>query len=230
METMIAVVLMGLILGGTMDLFLTTTRTTASTQARLTATLTAANAMQRVMNDAREAQSVDISARTFNSKSTDAPDGTHAGMTLTYPPAMADTAVTLTTGTYTLSATNSPSDALYNRATAGTTTLSIYRADSDGTADPTAGQYLWVVGTEPGHTAIAAPGRSIARLADTATVAAAISDAVRFTQPNAYNLNEVEIRLVGSAYSPINKDQTSESTGTTELTAKAVLLRNPQGS
>ncbi len=104
----------------------------------------------------------------------------------------------------------------------------IYRADSGGTPDPTAGGYLW---EQPLPVSVGTPGFALCR-----TVATGTPNAVQFVQPVG-TANQIEVKVVSGVYSAVNGVQTDEEgngTYTSQLDGKCILMRDhipiPPGS
>jgi len=122
----------------------------------------------------------------------------------------------------TLASGNATSVPTYSRDTDGTD-LYIYRANSNGTPNPSTGICLWEAGTDNGI----AVNKSLMSSVATAP------NAIQFQRPNTNTFQvagyEVDVKIVSGYYSPISGTDTNESTNgntTTTLTGKCVLLRD----
>ncbi len=120
----------------------------------------------------------------------------------------------------------SVSPALYDRSqdTAPAAPLWIYRADTDGTPNASAGTALWMTGTEQGQSVSKALISSLSPLQ---------ANAVNFTRPQTATQTllpyQLQISLISTYYSPVRQAQTSESGSTaqeTSVVGKCVLLRD----
>jgi len=230
-EASVSLGLVSLMFLGVIILFVTASGIAIRSNAQVSAANSVGRAMERVIGDTREAYTFalpdDASGftpplsyaasqfeTTYNSASID------TGIEITFAPMAAITV--LNTAGNTLSVTPGP----YSGT--GVNNLWVYRADSNGTPDAAAGQYLWAYGSEEGQSV----NNAIVRLCDTATNAAALPNAVQIVRvmntgsPPAPIPYQVEFRLISSYYGYVNGSQSSESSGTTMLTGKVALVRN----
>jgi len=159
LEMMIAVSLMGLLFTGVMDLFIASTRTTVRTQAQIYATNDAANSIQNVIGQLREAQSFALPTSQTNGQAEEGwitLAGTNLGQfSTTYNTETINTAIQLTTPPALTPAANGytqagvtqiqvqnangtvsiPSQPYQNNGSSAKAVL-IYRGDPNGTPDP----------------------------------------------------------------------------------------------
>jgi prepilin-type N-terminal cleavage/methylation domain-containing protein len=220
-EVMIAVLLASLIFVTVIMIFTTVTQSTLSTQSELYASSDANTGMQRVIESTHAAGLSALPGETgftalsgyTNSafQTTDSSGSTvYTGLMLTFP-AVNSTSITFP------GCTNAVS--VFDRTTAGTTML-YYRSDANGTPDASAGTCLWEYGTMNGT----AYNQSLMK-----SVSATTSNSIQFMRPTVSLQNEIEVKIVSSYYSPINKTASNEAlngTTTTTLTGDAVMTRN----
>jgi len=159
LEMMIAVSLMGLLFTGVMNLFIAATRTTMRTQAQIYATNDAANSIQNVVGQLREAQSfalptgsvtnqgeegwIPLTGATLDKFSTTFGTETiNTGLQLKSPPALSGPANGYTAANGALIQVQNasasiaiPSQPYESTAGGSTRTVLIYRGDPDGTPD-----------------------------------------------------------------------------------------------
>jgi hypothetical protein len=149
-------------------------------------------------------------------------DGSAAAIQLTAPGTAAVTVVN-SAGVNKTSGTDFP----ITYARSAGSTLTIYRSDSSGNPSPDTGRYLWEIGTPPGMPVLPASGRALEILADTQALANSTADAITFARDptSTSTAPAVDIHVVVTNYSAINKQQSNES-ATNTVIGKCVLLRN----
>lgn len=252
LETMIAMGLMALLFLGAVTLYVEATRISAKSGAQITAAQGAANGLQHVEGDIREAYDFALpeDGATFGS---DLGTGyTPSAFQTTYTDPVTSLSRTIDTGirlTYPASGTAAvydssgaqvtPAVTLYDSTAAGSI-LYVYRADlpasssaTPATPDASQGDCLWASGAEGGK----AINQCLVRLSDGRQAAGGVSaanavpNAVEFVRPSSVSY-QVQIRLISSFYSPIGTgnsalsfQQTSEGSKLL-LTGKCVLMRN----
>lgn len=220
LETLIAVSLSSLLLLGVIDLFLSAARLTGRTNALASASADGANAVQRVIDGARQAQSLCLPSDAgfrplpgFSSVGTfyKTTMGTATILTaLQINQPAARTPSVLTAG-----GASVPVAAFDRGATSGF--LLFYRGNADQSPNPATGQFLWEYSS--------ATGTAVARCR---TVDNTVADAVQFVQPSGGS-TQIAVKVVSSSYSPINGKMTTEQTdgsATSALTGKCVLMRD----
>ncbi len=230
-EAGIALVIMGLLLSGTVTLYIASLRNTGAASTQVQATLDAAGAIQYIMVTAREAMSVALPSDTTTVTGTPAwapptgatssylSSGVATGIQLTF----ADNATSAATTATVLGANGSaisPAPKVYDHNNTGLTVW-IYRADASGTPNPTTGTYLHMKTKLTNGTY---QDRNIAKM-----VLKTRTDAVSFTRP-ATSQTEFSVELVSGGYSPISPDgqETDENSNgiLVPLSGKCVLMRN----
>lgn len=230
-ETMVSVAIGAILLTGTMNLYLATLRTSSRTVAQVSSTERASVTIAKIVDISRECYNLalptDSSGFTVPLAGTSASnyqttDGSAAALQLTAPSTGA-ISVSNSAGTTKTAGTDFPVTYVH----AAGPTLTLYRSDGAGNPAPNTGQYLWEVGTPPGESALAAGGKKMAVLAETASIAAATSDAVTFVRApgSTAGVPAVAIHVIASDYSAVNSSQSNESTST-QIVGKCVLLRN----
>ena len=239
-EALLSISLMGLLGSGAVSLFLAATRLSLKAGAQTSAGLEAANALQYVIEQTREAQSFALpneltgsggafivpggrSAADFQTTLTSTIDGVtsteniYAAMELALPPGQTVT-VKDTSGSDKAvadSSGNTPIDRTGN----STSTLLIYRGDPDGTPDPdptgsavvNAGTYLWLY-TMPSNNIFDIVAHPPRALCKSIAVS---PNAVQFVRPflnGAETPYQVQIKIISGYYSAINGTQTNEAT------------------
>jgi len=251
-ETMLAASLMSILFLCAMNLYIEALRSAAKSGAQISANATAANGLQHIKQDVREAYASILPS------TIPAPNpafGTDLGHG--YPPAQFQTTYldpatgtnrTINTGlkivfpatkaSHVFSTGGTVLAPQYDISAAGAAVY-IYRADfpanpgaaSPAVPDPAAGDCLWASGTENG----VAINRCLARLSDSRSGAAAantIPNAVEFLKPP--EPNSLEIRLISSYFSPISSagstlaNQQSSESNKVLLTGKCVFMHNHQ--
>lgn len=228
LETVLATLLAALVLGSVMDLFLTATKLTTRSNALAASSLSSANAVQEVLKDTREAQSMRLPDDAgFQPLTGYAAIGTYYKTTLNgntiltalqinLPARQTETVLDKSGSPIALAAASATS-VIYDRQTLGTDYLLFYRGNSDQTPNPSSGKYLWKFQKSTGVTSMVCRN-----------VATAASDAVQFLQPTGGS-TEVAVKIVCSEYSLINGQQTNEETDgstTSALTGKCALMRD----
>ncbi len=230
-ETIIGTGLTLLLFFGAITVYVAATRLTVSSQAACYAATDAANAVQRTVRDAEEANWIALPGEAGWTSPGTAPVSAfqavdNGSILLTgvelVPPAAA-AATVQNAGGGMLPVSPPP----YNRSLPlPTSPLWIYRADSDGTPDASSGKCLWITGTERGQAVSQALTGSLSPLA---------VNAVQFSRPITATLPpsalpyQLQIKLVSAYYSSFAQPQTSElTTGTQEalVVGKCVLLRD----
>ena len=241
LEMVIAVSLTSLMVLGAMDLLINSSRATVRTQAQIFATGDAANSIQQVIAQLREASTFTLpTSSVANTPETgwNTPTGTSAGqfsttlntlpintaIEITAPIALTPTANNYKPGVQTIQVQNMAGTGSwpispYNTQGAGSAVTLIYRGDPDGTPDPDptnntapgAGTYLWQY-TIPSDNSFNVTTHPPTALCKSVSSA---SDAIQFVRP-VYNTqpeqNQVEIKIISGYYSPINGTQTNEET------------------
>jgi prepilin-type N-terminal cleavage/methylation domain-containing protein len=219
-EAAVAMVIMGLIFAGTIDLFLSATKISGKANAQVASSQDSANAVQHIIEKTREAQALHLPDDAGFTALAGYPaiatnyEATFAGATV-------DTALEVSApGTQTPSVLSSSGAtvtlAAYDRSTSSGYTL-YYRGNANGAPNPASGAYLWEYSSVAGTT--------IARCKTLDTTAA---NAVQFVQPSG-GATQVEVKIISAAYSLLSGQQTNEETGGTqssELTGKCVLMRD----
>ncbi len=235
-EITISTFILGLMLVSIMGIYTAMMRLSASVAASSFVSLDAANAVQRVANNLREAQAFELM---------DGPssvDGTNFGTAYDATDGSGNTIVTgirlFSPGAYT--ATGAPpngypagtvgvtvSGSSYVAALTGTSapwdhnkqgaTLDIYRSDKLGNPQPSSGAYLWLKGTEAGQ----AINRAIVK-----TIAPQVN-AVQFFQPHTNPAdqaspligNEVQIKIVCAKFDLTHGGSTSSDSASGAVSA-----------
>ncbi|MBV9850327.1 MAG: prepilin-type N-terminal cleavage/methylation domain-containing protein [Armatimonadetes bacterium] len=235
-EVLVATVLASLLMMGTMDLYMTSARTTLKVNARVAASQDAANAVQQVIQLTREAQSFSLPSETTFVVPTGLPAGSYqtslggepiyAALELLQPATTATT-VTNTAGV-------AVPIAPLNRQGAGAARLLFYRADADGTPDANAGKCLWEYSVQDSGASV---NRAVCKSID-----AGAPNAVQFVRPvvmigspptAAAQPHDLEVKVISSYYSLDNGQQTNEETNgsdTSQLSGKCVLMRDSDTS
>lgn len=235
-EVMFGMILASLLMGGTMDLFMNAARSTLKVNAQTSASQDASNAVQQIILTTREAWA-------FALPNEQAPNGSWASVTgfsdsslsNTYNGENINTGIEIfQAGTQTVSVQNSANQTiavspppLYRDGPA-TTTLLIYRGDSNQSADSTAGTYLWEYNVQA-NTYLA-----LCKSVDPNTPNAVqfvrpvvlIGQSQQQATPQPYDL---EVKIVSSYYSLVNGRQTSEESNgsdTSQISGKCVLMRD----
>ena len=241
-EAMISMLIMSLLLTGTIELFIASARTTVKTQAEANATIDAARAMHNLIEYAREAHWMALPTEdlpgTFTPMFTGIPgytaasyyqttDGTSTidtGLLLTFPgykSGASPVTVNLSSGTVAL---NGASNAeVYDRSQDGPQVL-VYRSDTNGVPDPSAGTCLWEYSlSDGGATYNQAIIKSVASAAN----------AVQFVRPTDTSNDplpfQIEMKIVSGYYSLEVGQQTNEQSNgehTSQLTGMCVLMRD----
>jgi type II secretory pathway pseudopilin PulG len=239
-EALLAMSLMGLLGSGAVSLFLAATRLSLKSGAQTSAGLEAANALEYVIEQTREAQSFSLAneltnnggafivpggraASDFQTTMTSTIGGVtsteniYTAMELALPPSQTVT-VKDTSGSDKAVVDNNNSTPI-DRAGTSTSTLLIYRGDPDGTpdSDPTgsavanAGTYLWVY-TMPSTHLFDLVNHPPRALCKSIAVS---PNAVQFIRPfvgGSAAQYQVQIKIISGYYSAINGTQTSEAT------------------
>jgi type II secretory pathway pseudopilin PulG len=229
-EAMISLAILSLLFVTALTVYVASFKLSMRVQASVSATTDAGLAIERIMNDVREAAWIDLPDDP-SSQFTAPPGVTSSSFSTTYLGNTVDTAVEIvyqSTSSVTVSSgTNTTvSDTIDDRnGISSTQILWIYRSDASGTPNA-AGGYLWINGSENGTTV----DQAIMKSVDPTS-----SGAVQFSRP--YNAAsspsalpyQLQAKIVSSYYSPVNGNQTSESTnGTqaTDLAGRCVEMRN----
>ena len=255
-ETMLAVSLMAMIFLGAMNLYMGGLQAAAKSGAQLTANATAANGLQHVEQDVREAYFLVLPSTTpVPSPAFGSDLGTGYPLSdfqVTYfDPSLGanrriDTGLKIVFPAFTAVTVHKSSGAQltlsrYDTSTAGTS-LYVYRADmpanpganTPAMPDPSQGDCLWASGTENGMPI----NERFAQLSDSRSAAGGISaanmlpNAVEFIKPP--EPNSLEIRLISSYYSPTGSSnstlagQQSNESNKTLLTGKCVFMQDHQ--
>ena len=229
MEMMLVVSLSSLLLLGATQLFLASSQAAMRTSVAGQSTLDAANGLQFVMGNTREALTCTLPSDPTNFA---APVGTVAnyqcqppsgpllntGVKLVFPgtPAATVKLVDGSGGTFT------PSQP-YDKSTNGGT-LWVYRANTDGTPNAAAGSCLWALLRRAG---LPDSSRPVARMI--LTSGASTPYAVQFSQPRT---GQLQVKIVSGAFSAIGAgygtvtNEATDGTSVTQLTGECVLMRN----
>ena len=217
-----------LILLACTNMFVSAVNIAAKSEAQVAVQTNAQNALRRVMADTREAYGFALptdatgftppeSYAASQFEETISGSTVCTGVELTYGSSMPLT-VDLSTGS-----TSSLAVTPYNQN--ATNNLWIYRADSNGTPDATAGQYLWIYGTEYGQSVNAA----VTKIADNSADAIATPTAFEASRPTDSVGTaipfQVEYQVIASYYGSTTGVQTNTNRSTT-LTGECTLLRN----
>ena len=233
-ELMLSLGILTLLLAGVVGVLILMLRLTGSVVGASLSSADASNAVQRITADMREADHFTL----LDDSTHDGVDKNGhtvvTGITITSPtayvsPLSANGSIYYTTGANVSNGPLTGANVPYKRGSPGAT-VSFYRADwhqsngADGTPDPTAGNCLWVTGTENG--VAITPGPVIKTIAPTA-------DAVQFIVPTQTDgvtavANEAEIKVISGQYDPIHGTNSSDSAagGATALTGDCVYLRD----
>ena len=221
--------ILSLLLIGVTNVFILMLRLSGSVTGASLSSADAANAVQRITMDLREADHFAL----LDDAAHDAVDTNGntvvTGITITFPSQYASP-ITYTTGAGVSPPALTGTSLPYSIGTPGTATVTFYRANwhqsagADGTVNPTSGNCLWVTGTENGVTIT--PGPVIKTIAPTA-------DAVQFIVPRLPDgvtpiSNEAQIKIISGQYDPIHGTTSSDSAagGATALTGDCVYLRD----
>ena len=253
LETVICISLMSLLFLGAMTLIISATRQTVRTQSQVYATADAANSIQHIIGQLREASAFALPTTDAGTAETtwNPMGGTSlTQFSTTLNGETINTAIqVITPPTLPLQVLSTKGGATWPvasfnaQASGGISSSSvflIYRGDPDGTpdpdptgnADPKAGTYLWQYTLpSPGGAFNPAvyPPTAICKSVSTAP------NAVQFVRPFYANAggkpeqNQVEIKIISSYYSPINGRQTSEEgsgASSSQLSGKCVFMRD----
>jgi len=250
-EVAISLVITGLILMTVMELFVYMLRTTMAANSTMFASSDSNKAMNHIIERAREArwlalpddaspvftpppltlcqeqsggacQSSDFETTYGGNVDTGVEIVFPAGSTTPNPVYTACSADTTNTPCVVLGSGSGTAVPVYNRDTDGVN-LYIYRANSNGSPNPSTGTCLWEAGTDNGVQVNQALMSSVA----------AAPNAIQFQRPatGAFQISgyEMDVKIVSGYYSPISGSTTNESTNgniATTLTGKCVLLRD----
>ena len=284
LEAVICISLMSLLFLGAMTMIITAGRSTVRTQAQVSSNGDAANAIQNIIGQLREASafSLPTSSAAGQPESTWISVGNvslgqfstgmngetiNTGIEVVTPPTLTaqangytaqvvrkDGTVGLPNGLRVLSVTPgsywetngggwpvAPTSVQMpgGLGIQGSAISLIYRGDPDGTPDPDptgnpnpkAGTYLWQY-TVPPTDASFNPTKYPNNLAVICKSVATVPNAVQFVRPSYGSIaevNQVEIKIISSYYSPINGRQTSEEgngAASSQLSGKCVYMRN----
>ena len=247
-EVMIAIVIMSFLFLGALSLFTTAMQTTARVNADAASSGDAANAMHHAIDDLREASYFALPDDSGSTQGTNNSDFVYptgrswssfttavggnaidTGLMLVSPGTQAATVASSTGGSLTIAPTPYNRDPTVGAAFSPTLNY-IYRADQNGTPDPAAGQYVaWASANSSGGAFTVS--RTV-RISDVPAASAA-PNAVQFVRTTDATGNvqkyELEMKIVGSYFSPINNMQTSEKTNgarVSEMTGKCVMMRD----
>lgn len=220
LETLISFSLASMLLLGVITLFISAARLTGRTHALMSASSDGANGVQRVIDGARQAQSLSLpddasfkplpgfgSVGTFY-KTTIGSATILTALQVNLPAAQTPTVLNI-------SGTSIPVTAFDRNGTSGY--LLFYRGNADQTPNPATGQFLWEYSS--------AAGTAVARCR---TVDNSVADAVQFVQPSG-GATQIAVKIISSSYSPVNGKMTNEETDgstTSALTGKCVLMRD----
>lgn len=261
LEMGFALLLMSMIFIGTWTMYLSMAQTAMRTDSEVYASQAAANALQYMIMQTRESWDFLLPNETHTYGSSGGSSATFTGIpnytaasyyTTNYT--YNGTLQTINTGvellmpvagaSQTFQGSNGAST-LYNFGTAAGdvgslysiggsvpgNALLFYRADTNGTPDPSQGQDLWMYSLWDNG---ATYNKKLVQLFDTSSAAQAVANAVQFDRPDLAGSNtalpfELEMKIICGNYSPINGIQTNEATNgadATALTGKCVLMRD----
>lgn len=234
-EMMVSLGILSLLLTGVVSVFILMLRLSGSVIGASLSSTDAANGVQRITADLREADHFSL----LDDAAHDAVDKNGntvvTGITITFPtpyvsPLSGDGKIYYTTGANVSRGPLVGANVPYNLGSQSPATVSFYRANwkqpegADGTPNPATGKCLWVTGTENG--VALTPGPVIKTVAPTA-------DAVQFTAPRESDGvtligTEAQIKIVSGQYDPIHGTTSSDSAagGATALTGDCVYLRD----
>ncbi|MDQ2799698.1 MAG: type II secretion system GspH family protein [Armatimonadota bacterium] len=233
LEVVIAFTLISLIFTGVISLFLSASRTTLKASAQISANQDGSVALQRVMQAVREAQSFALPNETtgVGGDFTVPANFAQSGFMTTLNGENIETAIEVSPPpSQTISLKNSSGATIaptaFIRDGASPITFLIYRANPDGTTNPTSGTCLWEYSIQDAGATINQP---LCR-----SIAAAAPNAVQFVRPvigtpPVPQPFQVEVKIISSYYSLVNGTQTNEQTNgsvTSGLSGKCVLMRN----
>ena len=234
-ELMLSLVILTLLLTGAVGTFIMMLRLSGSVVGASLSSADASNAVQRITADLREADHFTLLDDATHDGVDKNGNTVVTGITITGPtqyisPLSANGSVYYTTGANVSNGPLTGANVPYKIGSPSAATVSFYRADwhqsngADGTPDPTAGNCLWVTGTENG--VVITPGPVIKTIAPTV-------DAVQFIVPMQADgvtpvANEAQIKIVSGQYDPIHGTTSSDSAagGATALTGDCVYLRD----
>lgn len=239
LEMLIAVSLTSILSLGAMDLLINSSRATVRTQAQIFATGDAANSIQQVIAQLREASAFTLpTSSVLNNAEAGwiTPTGTslvlfsttlnsvpiNTAIEITAPPALTPAANGYKPGVHGIQVQNIAGSGYwsispYNTQGTGSAITLIYRGDPNGTPDPDptgsampgAGTYLWQY-TVPSDNSFNITAYPPVALCKSISSA---PDAVQFVR-SVYNAqpveNQVEVKIISGYYSPINGTQTNE--------------------
>lgn len=228
METMIAMMLASLILGGVTDLFMTAARLANRSNALIVSSLSSANAVQEILSATREGEALDLpddpnftplvgyTDVASNYKTTVNGSSVLTALEIELPARQAETVLGSSGNAISLP-TSSAVNVAYDRQAISTDRILFYRGNEDQSPNPATGQYLWMYQESTSATTLVCRN-----------IATASGSAVQFIQPTG-GLHEVAVKIVSSEYSLTNGQQSSEETDgstTSTLTGKCVLMRD----
>ena len=228
-DTLVASVIMGLLLAGGINLYVSTLRIASRSNAQVSATDRAAIIAEQIADLSRESYSfalptdssgfvIPVAGKTASDFITE--DGNAAALQLTFP-VLASVTVVNSVGTACTAASGTNFPLIYTKSAGNV--LTIYRSDSAGNPSKDTGQYLWEKGTLSDGTTVA---NRFAKLGETATVSAALADAATFVRATGSNY-AVEIQIIAGDYSIIGVNGQQDSSGNvTQTIGKWALSRN----
>lgn len=228
METMVAMVLASMILGGVTDLFMTAARLANRSNALIVSTLSSANAVQKIISVTQEGAALDLPDDanftplsgfgniSSNYKTTVNGSTVLTALEIELPARQTETVLDSSGNAISLP-TTSATNVVYDRHANSSDHILFYRGNADQSPNPATGQYLWMYQASSSATTL------ICR-----NIAAASGASVQFYQPPGGS-SEVEAKIVCSEYSLTNGQQSSEETDgstTSALTGKCALMRD----
>lgn len=229
-ELMVGITLLSLLIMGVMGMFITMLRMTSSVSSSVSTSLDAANTIQRISADLREARRFTLPpGAIYNSQDSGGNLIAVTAIVITAPAARATVTATPNAGPNESLPGVAPGKsfpALWDRADGQTVTF--FRANwkqsdgADGTANPNTGKCLWASGTENGQPINGPVIKDIAPALN----------AVQFIQPYDTNgnpiPNQVKIKLTTAAYDATDGSTSSDSANgsVSQLTGECVYLRD----
>ena len=256
LEALICLSIMSLLFLGAMTLIISSGRSTVRTQAQVFATGDAANSIQNIIGQIREASvfclptssaagtpethwnMMGMTAATLGSDFSTTLNGEtiNTGIQIVTPPVLLPAADGYSANVPKVRVTSTTGGywevTPYNNQLLGdvnaSTVLLIYRGDPDTTPDAAAGTYLWQykIPTTSTFNTALYPPTALCKSVSTAP------DAVQFVRP-AYGgvaeQSQLEVKIISSYFSPINGQQTSEEgngASSSQLSGKCVFMRD----
>lgn len=228
-DTLVASVIMGLLLAGGINLYVSSLRIASRSNAQVSATDRAAIIAEQIADLSRESYSfalptdssgfvIPVAGKTTSDFIT--ADGNAAALQLTFP-VMASIAVVNSAGATCTAAAGTNFPLIYTKVAGNV--LTIYRSDNAGNPSKDTGQYLWEKGTLADGTSVS---NRFAKLGETAAVSASIADAATFVRATG-STTAVEIQIIAGDYSIIGVNGQQDSSGNvTQTVGKWALSRD----